>query len=409
MIRCRILAAAALIACGGSGDATTPREPTSIERVAGDAQQGAAGMALPIAPAVRVLDQADAPFAGAEVRFTIPAGDGATLDTLLLTDAAGLASTTWFLGPDASLSQRLRGTLVGASGSEAVVEFSAEASRPSNGESYLGRNGYIEYLPGALPIILSAPHGGTLEPDEISDRTGGTTVRDANTEELARVVADVFEERTGARPHLILCLLRRTKLDANREVVEAAAGDAEAERAWFEYHSSIDAARAAVRAEHGGGLYLDLHGHGHEIQRVEVGYLLSSSDLALPDATLDQSAFINKSSVRAIAEANPDEPFSALVRGPTSFGSSLAGAGYRSVPSADDPHPDGAPYFSGGYSTARHGSSDGGTISGLQLELNMTGVRDTEENRRQFAEALVEVVLAYVEERLGLDLLAARP
>ncbi len=44
---------------------------------------------------------------------------------------------------------------------------------------------YIEYIAGDLPIILSAPHGGDMVPEEIPDRTQGTTVRDSRTEELA--------------------------------------------------------------------------------------------------------------------------------------------------------------------------------------------------------------------------------
>ena len=34
------------------------------------------------------------------------------------------------------------------------------------GQSYLDEQGFVEYLAGNLPIILSVPHGGYLEPDE---------------------------------------------------------------------------------------------------------------------------------------------------------------------------------------------------------------------------------------------------
>ena len=46
---------------------------------------------------------------------------------------------------------------------------------------YYGREEYIEYHPGNIPIILSVPHGGWLIPDEIPDRTYGTMVTDDNT------------------------------------------------------------------------------------------------------------------------------------------------------------------------------------------------------------------------------------
>src|SRR5262245_52259457 len=52
------------------------------------------------------------------------------------------------------------------------------------GQSYLGTNAYVEYLAGNAPVILTAPHGGSLAPSSIPDRTdarcGGsaTTVTD---------------------------------------------------------------------------------------------------------------------------------------------------------------------------------------------------------------------------------------
>ena len=101
---------------------------------------------------------------------------------------------------------------------------------------YYGREKYVEYYAGDLPIILSAPHGGRLTPDEIPDRTYGTTVTDDNTYELTKTVMETMVARFGGRPHVILCRLKRTKLDANRDSVEAAQDDKYALRAWQEYH-----------------------------------------------------------------------------------------------------------------------------------------------------------------------------
>src|SRR4051794_11480332 len=139
------------------------------------------------------------------------------------------------------------------------------------GQSYFGRNRYIEYLAGDLPVILSAPHGGRERPEELPDREQGTYAFDTNTQELARAVADELHARTGHWPHVILCRLHRRKVDCNREIVEAAAGDPLAEQAWREFQGFIDAARATVVGQHGRGLYIDLHGHGHPQQRLELG------------------------------------------------------------------------------------------------------------------------------------------
>ena len=38
------------------------------------------------------------------------------------------------------------------------------------GTTYFGRSNYIEYIAGDLPFILSAPHGGALQPAELAMR-----------------------------------------------------------------------------------------------------------------------------------------------------------------------------------------------------------------------------------------------
>ncbi|MDF1558759.1 MAG: hypothetical protein P1P83_00995 [Bacteroidales bacterium] len=136
------------------------------------------------------------------------------------------------------------------------------------GSSYFGRADYIEYVAGNLPLILSVPHGGNLEPAEIPDRTCGETVTDSYTKELAASVQEKIMELTGCTPHIIICHLKRTKLDMNREVDIATCGNEFADTAWNEYHTFIDSAKAAVVRSSGKGLLIDLHGHGHAIQRL---------------------------------------------------------------------------------------------------------------------------------------------
>lgn len=281
---------------------------------------------------------------------------------------------------------------------EVWVAPTVQAYEP--GASYFGRNDYVEYIPGTLPVVLSAPHGGALTPDEIPDRTFGTLVTDSYTEETIRAARDGFLERAGEAPHIIISHLKRVKLDPNREIGEAAQDSPFAENAWEEFHGFIEVASARVEADFGKGLYLDLHGHGHEIQRVELGYLLSASDLNQDDVALDGTAFALKSSIAALAQASP-LPFSVLLRGETSFGAYLSGQAIRAVPSVTDPSPGSDSYFSGGYNTVRHGSRDSGAVSGIQLELQRPGIRDTDENRRSFGLRLAWVVEQFMLEHYG--------
>ncbi len=264
------------------------------------------------------------------------------------------------------------------------------------GETHFGRNSYIEYIVGDLPIIISAPHGGSLEPDEIPDRTWGTFVRDRYTQELAREISAALQQLTGGRPHLIICRLRRTRLDANRDLYEAAQGNSHAKQAWYEFHGFIETAHDSVTATYGSGFHIDLHGHGHDNQRLELGYLISGSELDRSDEIIDQARYVEDSSIRALVEET-GSALSQLLRGPFSLGTLFENRSYSAVPSAAQPGPGGESYYSGGYNTRRHGSSEGGTISAVQIECNWSGVRDSEEIRLAFSAVVAEVLEEYLD------------
>ncbi|MEO0556980.1 MAG: hypothetical protein AAF170_02225 [Bacteroidota bacterium] len=282
---------------------------------------------------------------------------------------------------------------------EVDPEPAKEALEP--GTTQFGTSDYVEHIVGDLPIILSAPHGGDLRPQAIPDRTQGTTINDANTQELTRAIQHALFARTGRHAHVVINRLHRSKLDANRDLAEAAQGNAAAERAWTEFHAFTDSAKARVTESWGAGLYLDLHGHAHLIDRLELGMLLSRNELNGTDAHLNGLA--HESSLRALASA-ADLPFSALVRGQTSLGSLLEGQGVRAVPSGADPRPDDDPYFTGGYNTNRHGSRQTGTIDAIQIEHHRPGLRDTQANREAYAERLADALLQFMDAHYGFDL-----
>jgi hypothetical protein len=286
------------------------------------------------------------------------------------------------------------------------------------GQSYFGRNGYIEYVAGNAPVILSAPHGGALEPSEIPFRTAGacggsaTTTTDRNTIELALAVRDAFVDRFGTVPHVILNHLERNRLDANRAIEEAACGDPEAEIAWGEFHDFIEVAKAEVLATPGKGWYMDLHGHGHDIRRLELGYLLRGSQLDLSDATLDAaSQYQDTSSIKTLSEFASGVTFSELLRGSLSLGTLYADNGIRAVPSSPEPGPEGNPYFRGGYNTVRHTCTvrasehrgiPGGQICGVQVEAHYKGVRDRPAKRAAFGVATAIALEAFLGAHWGV-------
>ncbi len=93
------------------------------------------------------------------------------------------------------------------------------------GKSYFGCSNYVEYIAGDMPLIISAPHGGSLKPSEVPDRKRGEFTPDACTGELARAIQQACYSHFGRCPHVILCLLERRKVDCNREIEEGAGVD----------------------------------------------------------------------------------------------------------------------------------------------------------------------------------------
>jgi hypothetical protein len=287
----------------------------------------------------------------------------------------------------------------------AVLAGPAAAQLFEPGQTYFGRSNYIEYIAGNLPVIIAAPHGGSLKPAELPDRTYGTTSIDANTESLTREVFTAFTNRLGpgAWPHVIICRLHREKIDCNRDIVEGAQGHPLTEIAWNEFQNFILAAKHTVTNHFGRGLFLDIHGHGHTFQRLELGYLLGTNTLNLSDASLNSGSAANNSSIRHLNTLSPFT-FAQLLRGTNSLGGLLESLGYPAVPGPTYPNPGGYDYFNGGYNTAEHGSRFHGTISAIQIECNFTNIRDSALNRRLFATNLAAATAAYFSNHFALNL-----
>ncbi|MFY8001654.1 MAG: hypothetical protein ACOVSW_23885 [Candidatus Kapaibacteriota bacterium] len=293
----------------------------------------------------------------------------------------------------------------------ALVSITAKLSAQTAytpGQTYFGTNSYIEYVAGNLPVIISAAHGGDLSPAALPTRNCAAcvTISDANTQELVRAMGESFRKVFGCFPHLIINRLHRRKLDANREIGEAALGNVQAEKAWSEFHQFIDSAKQSVLRQFGRGLYLDMHGHGHDNQRLELGYLLRDDELRLPDDSLNTARYIGFSSVRNLAQIRQQIfTHAQLLRGDAALGTMLARRGFPSVPSKQDPYPlANEDYFDGGYNTARHSSYRGGAIDGVQIECNMDGVRDSPQSLRRFSDSIALSVRDFMQLHYGISL-----
>ncbi|MDO6600179.1 hypothetical protein, partial [Tenacibaculum sp. 1_MG-2023] len=294
------------------------------------------------------------------------------------------------------------------------------ADVPSASQYHNSSKKYIEYIPGNMPVIISAPHGGRLTPSELPNRGCGTNEMDDNTDILIREIQKWCYQQYGLYPHIIVNNLRRTKLDPNRTQSVATCNNSTAAIYYNAFHDFIDDASADVTAKYGKGLYIDLHGQSHSIPRIEAGYNLPSSSFDEDlDNTSTNATELSRVTIKNLIENNIQNlGFEDLIRGAQSLGGLMqttggaeyaglghAGCGrsvgYRTVPShignggqgsCDDTNPGNYSYFAGDYyNNIRHGSGDpstsnstsgggshnggGGTIDGIMTEVNRR-VRD---------------------------------
>lgn len=272
-----------------------------------------------------------------------------------------------------------------------------------------GVNNYTQYHIGTLPIVISVPHGGQVAPASIPNRTcnNPTTGIDGRTIELARQIDTAFFNLTGCRPHLIICNLRRAKIDCNRNIEDGACGNSEAETAWTEFHDFIDTAQFMAQNQYSGkALYIDLHGHGKMPYRLELGYGLSAAAYNNSDGVLNTPAYIASSSIENLVNTNGSGSTHAeLLRGDHALGTLLADAGFPAVPSRQSPDTEGFPYFNGGYNTFNYTClAPGNTVNGFQMECDSI-VRSNYLNRKLFADSAAAVLVRYLFIHQNLDLL----
>lgn len=252
---------------------------------------------------------------------------------------------------------------------------------------------YVKYLQGTLPIIISAPHGGTLKPKHIPNRTYGKKGRDKYTDLLTQDIALEFFNQTGKYPYIIILDLARKKLDANREIKEAAQENQEAIKVYNTFHSAIQNSIEEVNQKFKKGLYIDLHGHSHPNNYIEFGYLLSNDILKLSDEEIKKHQEL--SSIKNLSKISK-EPFIEQLKGKNSLSGIMSKKGYKTIPSQDIPYALDDKYFKGAYNTKKYGSYYGGNINSIQVEFPRIGFRDTQQNRKKLAKEFVNSIIEFI-------------
>ncbi len=292
------------------------------------------------------------------------------------------------------------------------------------GESYFDEDKTVEFIPGDMPLVITAPHGGTAQPWGVPDRVQGcaggkriVTLRDSNTAELARKIQQDFFDMHGVRPYIIVAHISRTKIDLNRDLDEAACGNAAMEKVWRSWHGFVHTAMSMAAERFGGVLYIDLHGHANPRQRIELGYLLRPRKLQSLYGNSSPSEMRQPSRSDEDGEAAPTGSLHSLVNFPAlksgqktlhqmlfgedAIGTLLTLDGLAAVPSRQDPVPDsGQIFFSGGYNTARYTGAQYPAAFGWQMETP----RDARQSaaQAQTARAIVSSLARFMTINTGL-------
>lgn len=140
------------------------------------------------------------------------------------------------------------------------------------------QEGELLFRSGELPILLVAPHGGSLplrgapvrSKENSADRQFSAK-RDLHTQELAALYEGALEKCfTGRRPSLLSSQIHRKYCDLNRE--EEAACESPQGRAFYRrFHAVLEREIQRLKKKHGWVLLLDIHGQSAEPIDMMVG------------------------------------------------------------------------------------------------------------------------------------------
>ena len=276
--------------------------------------------------------------------------------------------------------------------------FAFVSCQQSNEKSINQWDDFVEFRKGNIPLIIVAPHGGDLKPKWIENRDcqGSVITKDLYTLDIAFQIENELNNM-GYQPFIVYAKIHRVKIDLNRSLQTSHCEDDTSNELWQLFHDQIFTFRKEVINDYNRGLLIDIHGHGHPIQRIELGYLLTSQKLR---ELSDNKTSIqhNETSINSLIENHPkNKGLNELLFGDNALGSLLSNNGFPTVPSFTDQAPrSGEPFFSGGTNTKEYGSKHQEGVDAIQLELNRNGLRQDSEDRERFSKVFTKILIDYM-------------
>lgn len=235
----------------------------------------------------------------------------------------------------------------------------------------------VTAIRGSLPIIISAPHGGSVRVPGSRDRSSGVMVRDVNTAEIALLVSQRITEKLGGKPYVVAAQFSRKDADANRAAGDAYENDAAA-REYEAYHRALAEFVRECRETHGRAILIDLHGQVREPKAFVRG--------TRNGKTVSQL-------MRRAGEG--------ALTGPDSIFGQLKGMGYVVLPDHEN-EPEGGigkeTFFDGGFIVGNYGSQNEMGVDAIQIEMGAARSDSPWKTGRDVGEAI-----AHFAKKFGFD------
>jgi len=282
----------------------------------------------------------------------------------------------------------------------------------------------VTWTPGNCNLVISVPHGGVLGSDTspagnlvcesghvIETRKGTmaypikTYARDAATDVIAEDMRNILS-KDGLSPHIVECHMHRSKVECNRNMVEIAVQEIgqEAEFIHSVYHGWISEAieMGKTCGNVPGVLLVDLHGHGHTHDYIELGFRLKaellneisnekveSRDWTSIVTSTAKHEFTMRHLLKRRFGKNNESIKEALI-GDASFSGCISSqlakldilSDVQCLPSLQRPYPGRLGYYTGGHTVREH--CKGKRVDSVQVELPIS-VRTQAADKREAA------------------------
>ena len=271
------------------------------------------------------------------------------------------------------------------------------------GQSYFSANGYIEYIPGDLPIIIGQPHDGQLDTNDTGIPIHDTSRGNDNftSESTALLKQKIYEKTDGGRPHVIINHLAANILNLARSLDEATGTNVDAQQAWYDYHDFMEDAKGKVIDDWGTGHYFEMHGNGVSADSwTMVGLGVDNDIWDLSDSQIANAMRTDsESSIKLLTNTLTDAEVIDATKGPNSIGGYLNAENWKAAPSVQYPQPNnrsGSAFYRAGWNTWEHSIERPVKVDATHLENYWEHMKSS--NRDAYINDLADAIINYMEE-----------